>query len=54
MKISTDKEAEALYICLTDARVSESEEVAPGVKVSKGCAGRDEKVSERNKRGVKP
>ncbi|MEO0180961.1 MAG: DUF2283 domain-containing protein [candidate division WOR-3 bacterium] len=33
MKISIDKEADALYISLTDARVSESEEVAPGVIV---------------------
>ena len=33
MKISIDKEADAIYISLTDARVSESEEVAPGVIV---------------------
>lgn len=33
MKISIDKEADALYISLMDARVSESEEVAPGIIV---------------------
>ncbi len=31
MKVTVDKEADALYMRLSDARISDSEEVKPGV-----------------------
>ena len=31
MKLSVDKQADALYLCLDDSPIVESEEVSPGV-----------------------
>lgn len=33
MKMKSDREADALYLTLSDARAAESEEVAPGIVV---------------------
>lgn len=39
MKLSIDKEADALHLALVESLVSESEEVAPGVVVDYGSEG---------------
>ena len=39
MKLTTDKEADALYLRLDDSRITETEEVSPGIMLDYNEAG---------------